>query len=293
VGVEGNADDAAAVQGLEELFVAGDPVVERRDSDGLVAKHGPFGHVAEDHRVRQGTVEEGRGDAGEGGVDQASLPLHHYQVGITCRQDQFFDHPRHEVADDAVDGGPAGAEQHSGLSGGNEPGVHARAAGCSGDLQRGDHLPDVAVRADGQHAAGAGLLRAGFSDRLRVRRAAEVDDARVVVPREGGELGIVPQHQVETGNEIQAGRQRPGEQRPPGRRELTAGGGDADHEGGRVVRQRLFERGDDRGGRGHADHLLEGAAGVLPVEDSDDLVPAVADQARRRLGRVRIQVAVR
>ena len=111
---------------------------------------------------------------------------------------------------------------------------------------------------------------------------------RSCVPlRRGGrrELRVVAEERVQAGQDVEAGVDRGEDRRPPRRRQLAAGRGDADQQRvGRVGRARASARRRDDRDVVAGQELVHVPAGLGRIEDRDDVVAAVADHAVRGLG---------
>ena len=100
-----------------------------------------------------------------------------------------------------------------------------------------------------------------------------------------GELRVVAQERVEAGQDVQAGRDRREDDRPPRHRQLAAGRGDPDEQrvGPRAQRERLVERRDDRC-RVPGQELVDVPSGLGRIQHGDDLVAPEADDPIGSLG---------
>src|SRR6185437_6511952 len=106
--------------------------------------------VAEDQNMRQGTVQEGDGDAAEPDMIERTLALDDNPFVADCGlHDDLLDGAGHEVAGHAVDRDAMAGDQHAALAGSSEAGADAAAVGLVPDLQSGGLLADVGVTAAG------------------------------------------------------------------------------------------------------------------------------------------------
>ena len=66
--------------------------------------------------------------------------------------DLFFDRAADKIGNDGVDGAAVAFDEHSGLAGGDELGVHARSAQTARQLNGHHHFAETAIVADGVDA---------------------------------------------------------------------------------------------------------------------------------------------
>ena len=93
---------------------------------------------------------------------------------------------------------------------------------------------------------------------------------------EAAQLGIVADELVQPALEVEPGADRVLQELAPRRREAAALSRDADGRGGGPVHERFLNGGDDR-------NLAIGLPRALRVEDRDDRVRRVVDDAAHRL----------
>ena len=170
----------------------------------------------------------------------------------------------------------------------------AVAAGRRDELQRDRHLADGAVGADGQDHALAGQVLPPDGRLHPVRRPPVVDEPRAGRGGRRRELRVVAEELVQPGVDVEAGGDRLEDRRAPRGRQLAAGRGDADQQAVRPDRAvRAPRRGCATNGMSNAgQELPQVAAGHGRVEDGDDVVAAVADDAHRGLGVVDAELAL-
>ena len=111
--------------------------------------------------------------------------------------------------------------------------------------------------------------------------AADVANLDTPAPGRRGKLGIVGHEVVQPRHDPHPAADRRQDHRPPGRRDSSAGGRDADEQF--VRRPGLVERRHHGDRAAHAEQVVRGAARLRRVEDGSDLGRAVAEQARRGL----------
>ena len=147
-----------------------------------------------------------------------------------------------EVGDDGVDGDPPPCDRDPGLTRGNE--LRGEAAGLRGavELERDRHLPDRAVRADGEHDVGVDLevlARRAVEPGGRPAQVAQLD---AVTLGERPELRVVADELVQPVLEREPVLEARAQQDAPGGREAAPLGRDADEGDLRPVRQRRSRR---------------------------------------------------
>src|SRR5205085_7011664 len=140
---------------------------------------------------------------------------------------------------------------------------------------------DRTVGADGEDDARVDpQVLAG--DRREVgRRAAQVAELDAVTARQLDEPRVVAEEDVQAVLDVEAALDAGANQLDPLRREAAALRRDADERRRRAERQRLLDRADDR-------QAVLALARARGVEDGDDVVAAVAQDAAGRLAVVRV-----
>src|SRR5207247_5241219 len=119
-----------------------------------------------------------------------------------------------------------------------------------------------------------------------------VEDAHLLCPGEPAELGIVGDEGVQSAPDLEAtvdGRFQPA---APLRRELAAGGRDADEHGGGTEREPLREIPDDGNGGAEAEHVRDCLTRLEAVQHADDPLGKVADAGVRGFGSEGAELAV-
>ena len=169
--------------------------------------------------------------------------------------DEPLDRALREVADQPIDGHPPALDHHPGLPGRHERGLVTGRQGRAPQLERDRHLADRAVAADREDHSLPGPMPPPDGRLHPVRRPAVVDDAGATCRRCRPELGVIAQERVQPGQDVETGRDRLEDDRPPGVRQPAAGRGDADQQRiGRVrERERLGQASRRSGCRGRAD----------------------------------------
>ena len=130
--------------------------------------------------MRGTAVKEAERDARVRGMEQRSLALDPEQLAAAVAA---FDHERlggagEEVGDDGVDGDPPPRDRDPGLAGRDELALDPTAARLGVELERDGHLPDRAVRADGEddlRVVREVLARRDVQARRRLAQVAELD----------------------------------------------------------------------------------------------------------------------
>ena len=168
-----------------------------------------------------------------------------------------------------------------GLAGRDELGRDPARPRLAVELERDGHLPDRAVGADGEHDLPGQLEVAAARDVEPFGRAAQVGQRRARCRSERRQLGVVADELVQPVLDADPVLDAVPQHLPPGGREAAALGGDPDERDGRAQRERRRDVGDDR-------IPLLGLPRPGRVEDPDDVLAAVAEDAAHRLAVVRI-----
>ena len=132
--------------------------------------------------------------------------------------DQPLDRALGEVADQPVDRDAPALDHHPGLAGRDERRAIAAGHGRPRQLERDRHLADRAVAADGQDHPLARRVAAPDGRLHPLGRAPVVDDRRAARRRGCDELRVVADERVEPGPDVEPGRDRLEDDRPPRRR---------------------------------------------------------------------------
>src|SRR5581483_12387868 len=144
-------------------------LAQRRDRVRAAAgalRGGEPGFVTEDEKVRRAPVVEADGDTRVDGMEDRALSLDPQQLAAPAASldDEALGGAGDEVGDHRVDGDPPAGDRDPGLSRRNEDRPLAAAPRLEVELERDGHLPDRAIRADGEHD------RAGHVEDLAGRR---------------------------------------------------------------------------------------------------------------------------
>ena len=233
--------------------------------------------VAEHQRVGLAAVDQRQRHAGVGGVEEAALALDQVPVVGVVVGRQPLDRAGHEVGDHRVERHAVAGDEDAGLAGGAEGRGHAAGVHLPLHRERGVHLADRAVGADGEAAPAGAALAVG--DRVAVRRHADVVQPAAVRHRRGDELRLVAQQVVQAGGEVEPGASASVEDADPGGRDHPAAVGDADD-------QRPGPGGGGLGD-GHVGQAHVGLAALHAVLADGGVGAPVAD-ALRHLGRERV-----
>jgi hypothetical protein len=238
-------------------------------------------------------VDQAKGDRAVGGVIKGALPLHEEPVAARLTLlAQPLARPLHKIAHHPIDRNPPALDHDPRLAGGYE---HAREPGPMGrgaQLQGHAHLADGAVGADGEDDPRARPVQPALRGLHPLRRFPVVDQLHAHAGRLGCELGVLRHEGVEAAQHIQAGIDRPQDDRSPGPRKPPTGRSDSDQERGRPQRQRLFEGRHHRHVVGRAKELAGIVAGPCRVDHRDHRVRAVADHAECGLCRMKPELAL-
>jgi len=282
--VERNAGNDRPAARQRDPLVQLDELRQRQQRMPRIPLHlGRAGHVAEHERVRRRAVDEAEGDARVGRVRERALALDEEQLSpaLVPLDDELLGRAREEVRDHRIDGDAPAGDRDTGLPRGHEDGAQAACARCPVEREGDRHLPDRAVRADGEHDLRRHLeIRAGRNAQLG-RRAAQVAQLDAVARGELGQLGVVGQELVQAVLDVPALADAGLQELAPGRREAAALGGHAHERGRRVEAEGLVDGADDR-------DAGMGLPRPARVEDGDDVVAAVAEDAAHRLPVVRV-----
>ena len=282
--VERDRRHAGPAGGERDPLVQLDELGQRQQRVAGIALHlGRAGLVAEDERVRRRAVDETERHPRVGGMRDRALALDEEQLAtaLVPLDDEPLGRAGDEVRDDGVDGDPPARDRDPGLPGRDEARRQPARSRCPVELERHRHLPDRAVRADGEDVPRR-LLEVGARGDVQVRgRAAQVAELDAVARRERAQLLVVAQELVQAVLDVETARDDRLQQLAPRGREAPARGGDADERRRRLVAEGLLDRADDRD-----------AALGLPrsgrVEDRDDGSLAVGEDAARGLAVVRV-----
>ncbi len=153
---------------------------------------------------------------------------------------------RDEVGDDGVDGDAPAGDRDSCLARGYEDRADPPAARFEVELERDRHLPDRAVRADGQHDRARHLqVRAGCRGQI-ARGPPEIAQLDMVVRRECTELLVVAEEHVQAVLDVQSLSDAASKQLHPLRRKATSLRRDADERSVRVEAERVVDGLHDR-----------------------------------------------
>ncbi len=127
-------------------------------------------------------------------------------------------------------------------------------------------------------------MRSSGADLLARGRPPIVDDLDIGGGRRGGQPGVVAEQRMQPRADVESDLDGLLDDGSPARRQLAAWWSRAEQEGRRSTRQRLGQRADDGDVVAVAHHVAHVAAGAGRVEDGDDDVASIADDAHRGLG---------
>src|SRR5215210_5380897 len=287
-GVERDAGDAPAPDRQREPLVEVDELRESGQRVTRVALDlGRSCQVAEQVEMRDAPVDQAERHPRVRRVYDRALPLDPEHIGpasAVALDDEPLGRARDEVGDDGVDGDPPTRDRDSGLAGRHELRRDAARAGGAVELERNGHLPDRTVGADREDDPRRHSKVCAGRDVEVAGRLAEVAQLDAMPRRQLRELGIVGDELVEAVLDVETLRDRRLEQLAPLRRKATALRRDADERGRRVEAQRVGDGGD------YGDPVVR-LARVRRVEDRDDRIGAVVEDAARRLSVVRVRRA--
>src|SRR5581483_8761262 len=180
--------------------------------------------VTEDEKVRRAPVVEADGDTRVDGMEDRSLSLDPQQLAAPAASldDEALGGAGDEVGDHRVDGDPPAGDRDPGLSRRNEDRPLAAAPRLEVELERDGHLPDRAIRADGEHDR-AGHVEDLAGRRGEIRRwATEVSQLDAVRVREPAQLRVVVEEDVQAVLDVDARRDALPQDLDPLRRKAAA-----------------------------------------------------------------------
>jgi hypothetical protein len=208
---------------------------------------------------------------GEGGVEQRALALDDVPMLRLVGRGQPLGGAGDEVGDHGIDRDPVAGDEDAGLAGRPEVGVEAAPAHLALERQRGVHLADRAVGADGEQAL-AGTLDP-VADAEALARMAHVEQPLAETLGPVAELRQVAEPAVQPGGDVVAEIERPLEDVEPGLGDHPAAVGHADDQAARAGLAGLQQA-----------HLGEPEVGPAAVETQlaeTPLGPPMGDPGRR------------
>ena len=234
--------------------------------------------------MRRGAVDQAERHARVRGVESDALALDPEQLSPARvpLDDEPLGRAGDEVGDDRVDGDPPAGDRDPGLAGRDEDRREPAARCASRSSSSETVIFPIAQSEPTVSTIVAGSSR--FSPVGHVQtggRLAQVAQLDAVLARELDQLRVVAQELVQAVLDVEPARDAALQELAPRRREAAARRGDADERRRRVEAERVVDGADDR-------DPLVGLPRPLRVEDRDDRVGAVANDAAHRLAVVRI-----
>ena len=167
--------------------------------------------------------------AGVTHVKEAALPFDQVPVVGVVVGRQPLDRPCHEIRDHGVQRHAFAGDQDAGLAGGAEAALHAAFPHLAVHAERGVHLADRTIGADGEAPLAGARLAIG--DRVLDGRHAHVVQLAARRLGDSDQVGLVPQEVVQAAGQVEAFFQRVHQHLLPGLADHAAAVRDADHHG--------------------------------------------------------------
>ena len=203
--------------------------------------------VAENERVRCGSVHEPERHAGIHRVHERALSLDEEQLSPARRtlDDEPLGCAGEEVGHDRVDRDPPASDRDAGLARRHEDGLEPRRLASRSSSTATVFFP-IAQSEPTVSTIFASTSRLAPVGTLGPRRPAKVAELDAVPSGERGQLRILRDELVEAALDVEAVRDRALQELTPGRRKAPTLGRDSDDRDGGLERERVFDGRDDR-----------------------------------------------